>query len=345
MTNVKQALLALAVSAAWLLATGASAGGSVSCTAGVAPAPSVVTDYETNVTLTGATLHGKVDPHGCVTTYHFEYGTTTAYGSATSPTSAESGTSSVLAAATVTGLAPHTVYHFRIVASSAGGTTDGNNLMFRTKRVCAPRGGSRRPAVVTDDATAVLATSATLHGKVDPHGCPTTYQFEYGTTIAYGRLTQVVEAGSGTRSVLAMANIAGLAPDTVYHFRLVANSGAGTTSGHDERLKTPSGASFVEIARHRAFVKRGFVAQIHLRCALGYLPCQGSLTILLKHHLIGRRRYLLAANSETALSVHLNRRGRSAMRSQRRRRVELIATSASGSARGFVQLIRRFRPS
>jgi hypothetical protein len=310
----------------------------------VAPAPSVVTDYETDVSLTGATFHGKVDPHGCVTTYHFEYGTTTAYGNATSPTSAGSGTSSVLATAAVTGLAPHTVYHFRIVASSATGTTDGSDLMFRTKRVCAPRGGSRRPAVVTDDATAVLATSARLNGKVDPHGCPTTYQFEYGTTTAYGRLTQAVEAGSGTRSVLALADISGLTPDTVYHFRLVASSGAGRAAGHDERVRTPSAASSVDIASHRASVGRGFVARVRLRCALGSLPCQGSLTIRLKHRLIGRQRYLLAANAEGVVSVHLNRPGRMAMRSHRRRRVELIATSASGKTQSSVQLIRRFLP-
>ena len=341
---MKKSLAVLAVLIASVFASSSRGAASVSCAPGVAPAPSVVTDYETDVTVSGATLHGKVDPHGCVTTYHFEYGTTTAYGMATSETAAGSGTSSVPTAAAVTGLAPHTVYHFRIVASSAAGTTDGSDRMFRTKLACVPGGGARPPAVVTDHATQVSSTSALLLGKVDPHGCPTTYQFQYGTTTAYGKITQIGEAGSGTRSVLATAAIAGLTPDTVYRFRIVATSGAGTTAGRVERLKTLKAASSLAIAGHRAYVNRSFVASIHLRCALGSLPCQGGLTLLLKRRVIGHQPYLLAPNSQRLVSIRLNRVGRMAMRSHRRRRVQLIATSASGSVHAFVELIRRFRP-
>jgi hypothetical protein len=341
---VKKSLVALAVVATWALAGSGSGVASVSCAPGIAPAPSVVTDYEANVTATSATFRGKVNPHGCVTIYHFEYGATTAYGNVTSETAAGSGTSSVQAMAAITGLAPHTVYHFRIVASSDAGTTDGSDLTFRTKVACVSGGGARPPAVVTDHATAVLTTSATLRGKVNSHGCPTTYEFEYGTTTGYGKVSLAVAAGSGTRSVVAIAAISGLAQDTLYHFRIVATSGAGTTVGADERVKTLKAPSSVEIAGHRAYVKRGFVTRIHLRCTLGSLPCQGTLTILLKQRLVGRQPYLLAANSESVVLVRLNRRGRMSMRLHGTRHVELVATNASNSARAFVELVRSFRP-
>ena len=44
----------------------------------------------TNVTVYGASLHGVVNPHGAATTYHFEYGTSTAYGQSTPETDAGS---------------------------------------------------------------------------------------------------------------------------------------------------------------------------------------------------------------------------------------------------------------
>ena len=45
--------------------------------------PPAVALAATTVTKRGATLNGKVDPRGLATTYHFEYGTTTAYGTST----------------------------------------------------------------------------------------------------------------------------------------------------------------------------------------------------------------------------------------------------------------------
>lgn len=54
----------------------------------IASTPSVTAASPTGVTAVGATLSGTVDPGGLATTYHFEYGTTTAYGTSTSSQSA-----------------------------------------------------------------------------------------------------------------------------------------------------------------------------------------------------------------------------------------------------------------
>jgi len=116
------------------------AGGLVNVTsssAGVTPPvtpapPSATTDAATSVASDGATLNGSVNPNGEATTYQFDYGTTSAYGSTTSPTSAGSATSVVAAAATLTGLTPATTYDFRVVATSAAGSSYGANLTFTT---------------------------------------------------------------------------------------------------------------------------------------------------------------------------------------------------------------------
>ena len=61
-----------------------------------------------------------------------EYGTTTSYGAATPSTDAGSGTGDVAASAPLSGLAPSTTYHFRLVASNAVGSTPGADGVFTT---------------------------------------------------------------------------------------------------------------------------------------------------------------------------------------------------------------------
>ncbi len=94
--------------------------------------PSAATNPATGVGTTTATLNGTVNPQGKPTSYRFEYGTTTAYGSSTTPQSVGSGTANVNASASISGLSANTTYHFRIVATSAAGTTQGADLSFTT---------------------------------------------------------------------------------------------------------------------------------------------------------------------------------------------------------------------
>ncbi|MGC2372598.1 MAG: family 16 glycosylhydrolase [Solirubrobacteraceae bacterium] len=98
--------------------------------------PSATTGSATNVQETQATLNGTVNPNRFDTHYYFQYGPTTSYGTnAPAPpgSDAGSGTSSVPASATITGLTTGTAYHYRIVATSAGGTTYGSDQEVRTR--------------------------------------------------------------------------------------------------------------------------------------------------------------------------------------------------------------------
>ena len=89
------------------------------------------------------------------------------------------------------------------------------------------------PAVVTSEATGVTTSAATLHGSVNPFGVASTYHFEYGPTTAYGSSTTPQPAGSGYAAVPVSAALEGLAPGSTIHYRLVAESGDGSSAGGD----------------------------------------------------------------------------------------------------------------
>jgi hypothetical protein len=190
-------------------------------------APGALTAAATNLTATAATLNGTVDPNGQSTTYFFQYGTSTSYGSSTPTASAGSGTAAINVAATVSGLQASQTYHFRLVATSGAGTTDGPDMSLRL---------SAPPTVTTSAPTSVTATTARLNGTVNPNGQPTTWQFEYGPTTSYGSATAGQSVGSGTGPVNVSASVSGLSATSIYHFRLVATNASGTSYGSDQTI-------------------------------------------------------------------------------------------------------------
>jgi hypothetical protein len=184
---------------------GSNAGGSIygdDVTFTTAPAPPVldgIAPLATAIKADAATLNGSVNPRGSNnTTYHFDYGTTTAYGSATLDATADVGQDHVPVAAELTGLAPGTTYHFRVSAENGtGGVQHGADQTFITAPA-APAGAS-----------SVTGVTANVTGVVNPHSDGTTYQFEYGLDPdEYGRTV----AGSRTGATTVAAAIAGLAP-------------------------------------------------------------------------------------------------------------------------------------
>jgi hypothetical protein len=202
--------------------------------AGAAVGPSVSTGGATSVTATSATLNGSVNPNGSATTWHFEYGLTTAYGQTTSNANAGSATSNLSVSAQVSGLQAGKTYHFRIVATSPGGTSTGADATFAT-----PALGASAPSATTSPASGVKSNAATLNGTVNPNGAATTWFFEYGTSTSYGTTTPVKNAGNGTKATKESAAITGLSAGVAYHFRLVAKNASGTTNGADQAFTTP----------------------------------------------------------------------------------------------------------
>ena len=195
-------------------------------------APATVTLGATGITSTGGVLNGSVDANGLPTTYHFQYGLTKSYGSVTLTVSAGSLTNAIPVSAALSGLSAGTVYHYRLTATNAGGTSLGDDTTFSTLTPAAP------PAAATRGATAITASSAQLNGTVNPNGTAATYHFEYGTTSGYGTSTSPQNAGSGTSPLAVNAAIAGLSAATTYHYRVVATDTAGTSRGNDTTFVT-----------------------------------------------------------------------------------------------------------
>jgi hypothetical protein len=103
--------------------------------------PLVSDEFPTNITGSTATLTGRVNPRGEATTYAFEYVSDgdfqiDQYAQATSvpvpPEAIGSGTNPVEVSQPISGLAAQTTYHFRLVASNAAGSVQGDDAHFNT---------------------------------------------------------------------------------------------------------------------------------------------------------------------------------------------------------------------
>src|SRR3984893_3865013 len=104
------------------------------------------------------------------------------------------------------------------------------------------------PTVKTDPASAVGQTTATLNATVNPNGSEVSEcKLEYGTTTAYGSSAPCSPApGSGTSAVSVSDTVSSLTDNTTYHFRILAISAGGPSTGADQTLKTVPSASVVD---------------------------------------------------------------------------------------------------
>jgi hypothetical protein len=172
------------------------------------------------VTTRKATLTGTIDPHGAATTYHFNYGPSTAYGASTAEADAASGNGEQQVTAPVSGLAPSTTYHVQVVATTNGVTRSGADGSFTT----APAA-----TATISDPIAVTTSSATLRGAADTHGLAGNYHFEVTAaegSFASGTAEQPLAAVTGAQPVATP--VSGLPSGQGLQVRLVVTSNEAT---------------------------------------------------------------------------------------------------------------------
>ncbi|HET6996951.1 MAG TPA: hypothetical protein VFI03_00045 [Solirubrobacterales bacterium] len=207
---------------------------------------------------TKANLSCKVNPEGKASTYHFEWVDDQTYQEdlPNGFESASSGPEESLAAAAADfkghlaetklppeTLAPETEYHFRIVVKNADSPPQGNpgeEFIGETN--------SGHPEALDAWATEVGSTTARLHGEADPVEVATTGRFEYvdeasfasegGFTSPNTKISGQVDFGSGEEAVVRATVISGLAPGTVYHYRLRVEEAFGSSFGDERLLRT-----------------------------------------------------------------------------------------------------------
>jgi hypothetical protein len=210
--------------------------------------PSVAVASPTGLEPTSVTLNGVVDPENAgEATCRFEYGTSLSYGKEAGCTSpVANGNSAVpVQSEPVGGLEPDTVYHYRLDATNANGTNTGEDAEDLGEFLTPGPG-------VQASASDVSATAATLNASINPNGAATSYVFQYSTANTASCPASCTSVPSPAGELPAGASgvevpaehIQDLAPDSVYHFRVVAVSGGETFDSPDETFTTQSAGSF-----------------------------------------------------------------------------------------------------
>lgn len=129
------------------------------------------------------------------------------------------------------------------VACLPGGFCVGIDNVGQSVRALVPA-----PTSATAAAVELTAGEATLTGTVNPDDAVLgECRFEYGTTTAYGQNASCANALSPVGGAQAVtARVAGLAPATTYHFRIVAANAGGVGVGADATFKTAAAVALVQ---------------------------------------------------------------------------------------------------
>jgi hypothetical protein len=196
------------------------------------PGPSAATEAASGVAQSTATLNATVNPNGrTVTACHFEYGPTDLYGSvAPCEPSPGSGTSAIGVSASLLGLSPKSVYHFRVVATNEAATNYGSERTFETLPIA--------PAVTSVSPDAGLESGGTSVTITGTHFAEAT-AVRFGTAAATNftinsanSITAIVPAQTSGTVAVTVTNAGGTsATSEADHFSYVPLGHAPAITG------------------------------------------------------------------------------------------------------------------
>jgi uncharacterized repeat protein (TIGR02543 family) len=184
--------------------------------------PTAVTGTTSPITSGSATLSGTVNANNASTTVTFEYGPDASYGTSVPATpSPVTGMSNTSVSAALSNLTPNTPYHFRVVATNAGGTTNGDDQTFTTlsatfSKLTPANGATGQPA------------NLTLSWNPNPTGATAYYYCYY--LAGNGGCDSWKNNGTSTSVTLS-----GLSPSKTYYWQVKAVVGSTTVYADGSR--------------------------------------------------------------------------------------------------------------
>jgi hypothetical protein len=206
--------------------------------------PTVITGEASEVTPYTATISGSVNP-GSVgansdTTYYFQYSTDRSYSSQIPLAAADAGqgVNPVAEQASLTGLEPDTIYHYRIVASNdnANGSGGAPQVVYGQDRtfttVATP------PVLGAPVVGAVTQSAATIAATLDAEGLQTHWELRLGSTPAAGLAPAAAGDLNGFGAQPLTLNVGPLVPGAVYYYKLVAFNADGTVQSGEGSFTT-----------------------------------------------------------------------------------------------------------
>jgi hypothetical protein len=204
--------------------------------------PRVVTLPMTNVNATTVSVDGIVNSHEAVTTYWFEYGTrpTLAGFTRTSSQTLPAGVTEATVNANLTGLTPHTVYYFRVVAQNSIGTTQGQILNFRSGEQGVRAAVSDplvSPTVTASSSTATTANHSAAAQSATGSGSSSSSSataVKTGIVVSSQTATLEVVSGRNTPLVVSLPDVAAGTPITA----TCAGLPEGSTCTYDGNSQT-----------------------------------------------------------------------------------------------------------
>lgn len=132
-------------------------------------------------------------------------------------------------------LTPATTYYYKVQSTDAYSqvSTDDNKgkyYKFSTP-ICTPANISQAPSVITNAATAISQTGATLNGYIDPNNTSDTlHWFDWGTSTA-SLVNETKRTAHGPLADNFFETISNLAKDTTYYFQAAAHNAQGSATG------------------------------------------------------------------------------------------------------------------
>ena len=236
-----------------------------------------------------ATLSGGVDPNQLDTRYWWQYGTSTAYGQQTAPADLGAGALPVTATTTVTGLAPSTTYHYRLVAANADGTSYGYDFTVTTG--AQPKGSGPPVNTAVPAVSGIAQQGRPLHaaaGRWAPTATGLAYQWQ--RSADRGRHWSAIAGATSASYTLSASDVNDICRVVVVAVDAGGSAAAVSASSSQVTPAPRVHASAVRRPRRRALIST--VARRRLRVTTTGKPRTATLLVR-----VGARTYRTRAAS------------------------------------------------